>query len=230
MPVPRPQALDSVLALARGQRRTIAGVLRPNVQAWLASPEQGVSAEIESVRGADPTADALARLAPSPLIVVAAVRSDRACWAEITRHGDAESETCVAGLTYDAAGAVSRLVWLRAPFVPALAAEAKTSAPDARPIESYFADLTNSGFREAAAHFSVDTLYSHPPYAAEQNGFSSGAESALARVRHGARGKPGAPDRHRLLAAPRPGVHRGRHRGRPRRRDVLLHGRDQLYG
>ena len=59
---------------------------------------------------------------------------------------------------------MSRLVWLRAPLVPAR--EAADAAPDGRPIlERYFADLMSSRFREAAAHFSVDAIYSHPPYA-----------------------------------------------------------------
>jgi hypothetical protein len=32
-------------------------------------------------------------------------------------------------------------------------------------LEGYFAALMNSRFGEAAAHFTRDTLYSHPPYA-----------------------------------------------------------------
>ena len=163
---PRPPALDGALALAEGSSHKTGSFLAPEVQAWLASPEQGVTAAIESVRGADATADALARLSPSSLTVVATALTDRACWAEITRRGEAEPETCVAGLTYDAAGAVSRLVWLRAPLVQVLQVDDGPDAPDARSIlEKYFADLMRSRFREAAAHFTVDALYSHPPYA-----------------------------------------------------------------
>lgn len=163
---PRPRALASAIALAEGSSRTAGRFLAHEVQAWLASPEQGVAAAIESVRGANATANALARLAPSTLTVVATAPSDRACWAEITRRGEAGPETCVAGLSYDATGAVSRLVWLRAPLVPVPDADDGPDAPDARPIlESYFSALMRSKFREAAAHFTVDTLYSHPPYA-----------------------------------------------------------------
>jgi hypothetical protein len=161
----RPRALEGALALADGSSDATGSFLAPDVHTWLASPDQGLTAAIEPLRGAGATADALARLAPSTLTVVATVPSDRACWAEITRCGDGESETCIAGLTFNAAGVVSRLVWLRAPLVPACEVGAASSAPDGRPIlEAYFADLMHSRFREAAAHFSVDTLYSHPPY------------------------------------------------------------------
>jgi hypothetical protein len=135
------------------------------VQTWLAGPEQRLAA-VESVRGMDATAAALARLAPSTLAVAGAVCSGDACWAEITRRGAREPETCIVGVTCDAAGAVSRLVWLRAPFVPASEAVVDPSPPDGRPIlERYFSDLMRARFREAAAHFAPDTLYSHPPYA-----------------------------------------------------------------
>ena len=154
------------LALVEGTRRTSDGRLTPAVQAWLASPEQGLRAAIESVRGAQSIADALASLAPSRLTVLATVSSDRACWAEVARCAGGEDETCVAGLSFDAAGQVSRLVWLRVPLVPACDLDAGGKVPEGRPIlERYFADLMSSRFREAAAHFTPDTLYSHPPYA-----------------------------------------------------------------
>ncbi len=168
--------LDDALALAEGSSRTIGNFLSPDVRTWVASPEQGLSADVEPVRGATQTTDALARLAPSDLTVVAAVLSDDACWAEITRVGNGEPETCVAGLTYDGGGAVSRLVWLRAPLVPASGVDAPglparavdegPSVPGGRPVlERYFADLMGSRFHDAAAHFAVDAIYSHPPYA-----------------------------------------------------------------
>ncbi len=155
--------------------------LAPDVQTWLASPSQGLAAGIESVHGAAATIDALARLAPSGLTVVAAVTSEDCCWAEIARRGGGEPETCLAGLTYGATGLLTRLVWLRAPLVAGREVDGAGAAsdgqtpdgrtgdgrtPDGRTIlERYFADLSNSRFREAAANFTVDTLYSHPPYA-----------------------------------------------------------------
>ena len=180
-----PRALDDALALAEGAlaegalaegalaEGALAGgsspeagsFLAPDVRAWLASPEQGPGAATESVRGADATAEALMRLAPSRLTVVASVPSEHACWAELTRSGAGDPETCIAGLTCDAVGQVSRLVWLRAPFVPALEIGAEPAAPDGRPVlERYFRDLMGSRFREAARHFTMDTIYSHPPY------------------------------------------------------------------
>jgi hypothetical protein len=152
--------------MARGSRRAVAGCLAPDVRAWLASPEQGVSAAIESVAGAEPAAEALARLGPSSLEVVASVSQDDACWAEIIRRGDGGVETCIVALTHEPGGEVSRLVWLRAPLAPARDTHAPDAPPDGRPIlERYFADLMSSRFREAASHFTVDAIYSHPPYA-----------------------------------------------------------------
>ncbi len=160
-----PRALDGPLALAAGSSPAIGSFLAPDVRSWLASPEQGLRAAAESVRGADATAKALARLAPSRLTVVATVSGEHACWAELVRSGNGAPETCIAGVTCNAAGQVSRLVWLRAPLVPASALDAKPAAPDGRPIlERYFAELMGSRFDEAAARFTADTIYSHPPY------------------------------------------------------------------
>jgi hypothetical protein len=159
------RALDGALALADGSSPASPSFLAPDVRAWLADPDQGLRAATESVRGADATAGALARLAPSRLTVVATVPGDHTCWAELTRSGAGDPETCIVGLTYNATGRVSRLVWLRAPFVPAPEDDAEGAAPEGRPIlERYFADLMGSKFREAAAHFTMDTIYSHPPY------------------------------------------------------------------
>ncbi|MGO9496039.1 MAG: nuclear transport factor 2 family protein [Solirubrobacteraceae bacterium] len=162
----RDAALEDTLALVEGAGRTVLRGMAPDVRAWLASPKQGLVAAVESVHGAEDVTDALARLAPSRLTVGATVISDDACWSEITRVGDGEPETCLAGLAYDAAGRVSRLIWLRAPLVPASGAGERTAAPDARPLlEQYFTDLMSSRFTEAASHFTADTIYSHPPYA-----------------------------------------------------------------
>jgi hypothetical protein len=163
--------LEDVLALVEGSTggsrafRAVGHSPVP-VQTWLASPEQGIKAGIESVHGAQATIDALARLAPSGLTVVGAVASADACWAEIERRGEGEPETCIAGLTYGATSQLARVVWLRAPLVAGREVGAAGAALDGRAIlERYFADLTASRFREAAANFTVDTLYSHPPYA-----------------------------------------------------------------
>ena len=169
-------------ALARVLTRSGA-VLAADVQTWLASPEQGLTARVDSIRGAGASVEALARVSPShpspsSLEAVGTVVSERAFWAEITGRGGAEPETGLLGLTYDGSGAVSRLIWLRAPLVPALAGAGEQSpAPDGRPVlERYFADLVSSRFREAASHFTADTIYSHPPY-------SGGTERVLFRGR-----------------------------------------------
>jgi hypothetical protein len=154
-----------VLAVARGSRRAVGGCLGPDVRAWLASSEQGVNAAIESVSGAEAVTDALARLGSASFEVVAMVGSADACWAELTRRGAGQAETCVVGLKYQPSGHVSRLVWLRAPLVPPREVDVSDRARDGQPIlERYFADLMRSRFREAASHFTRDTIYSHPPY------------------------------------------------------------------
>jgi hypothetical protein len=178
----RDRALEETLALVEGTRRTVLRGMAPDVRAWLASPEQGLAAAAESVHGAKDVTDALARLGPSRLTVGSTVISDDACWSEIVRVGDDDPETCLAGLTYDAAGRVSRLIWLRAPLVPAFGAGEGTAAPDARPLlERYFTDLQNSRFREAASHFTADTIYSHPPYAGGQRRVLLRGRDALRR-------------------------------------------------
>jgi hypothetical protein len=140
-----------------------------------------VIAAVDSVQGADATRETLARLATSTLTVAATVATDEVCWAEISRHADEDPETCIVGLTLDAGGLVRRLVLLRAPLVPAAAGQA-TSAPCGRPIlEAYFDDLMNSRFGEAAEHFSVDALYSHPPYAGGSERVLFGGRESLLR-------------------------------------------------
>ena len=157
--------LADTFALVEGANLPAESALAPDVQAWLAGPEQGLRAAIETVHGAEATALALASLAPSRLSVVAAVRVDRACWAEIARRTEDEDETCLVGLSFDAAGQVSRLVWLRVPLVPICELDSGGPVPEARPIhERYFADLMSSRFAEAATRFTTDTIYSHPPY------------------------------------------------------------------
>ncbi len=158
-------ALHRTLSLAGCGKGTPDSFLAADVQAWLASPRQGLSAAIEARSGPDDAAAGLVGLAPSTLKIVAGVVSGRACWAEIDRLAERAAETCVVGLTCNDDGDVSRLVWLAAPCVPASGFDLELSAPDGRPlIEAYFADLMGSRFREAAAHFTADTIYSHPPY------------------------------------------------------------------
>ena len=163
----RGAATAGILALAEGTGSGAGARLAPGVEAWLASPEDGLKARIESVRGVEQTRRALGRLAPSSLAVAGAAASESAYWAEVERRAaGGQDETCLVGMSFEPAGRVSRLVWLRAPRVPARDLDPGTGAPDARPVlEGYFADLMSSRFRQAAARFTRDTIYSHPPYA-----------------------------------------------------------------
>lgn len=141
--------------------------LAQGVRAWLSNPRQGLHAEVEAARGPDEATRALARLAPSTITIADSVQAGRVCWAELHRRADDEVETCVAGLFHDDRGHVDGLIWFRAPRVPACKIDERGPAPAGRPIfEHYFSDLQRSRFRAAAGHFSLDTIYSHPPYRA----------------------------------------------------------------
>ena len=86
-------------------------------------------------------------------------------WAEVKRQVDDVDETCVVGLSHDARGLVTRLVWLRAPVVPSARVDAHAEVPDARPIfDRYSSALVASDFQTASACFTADAIYSHPPY------------------------------------------------------------------
>ena len=146
--------------------RPSAGVLARDVRAWIADPGQGVAAKVEALDGAETTRTVLANLAPSELTLAACVATQPSSWAEVTRRGAGGPETWIVGLALHGGGLVCRLILLRAGLVPASTAGESTFAPLGRPIlEAYFDDLMNSRFHEAAAHFSADALYSHPPYA-----------------------------------------------------------------
>jgi hypothetical protein len=161
-----PRGLDELLAVVSGVSGQASGWLAPNVQVWLASPAQGIAAAVESASGREAVTDALGHLAPSRVEIVACVDSGDACWAEIARRSDGEAETCIAGLTFGSAREVSRVVLLRGPLVPEREVDVADVAPDGRSIvEAYFTDLMNSRFREAAAYFTAEAIYSHPPYA-----------------------------------------------------------------
>jgi hypothetical protein len=141
--------------------------LAHGIKAWLSSPRQGLHAMVEAASGPDEAARALARLAPSTITIAGGLESDQVCWAELHRRVNGGAETCVVGLFHDERGRVAQLIWFRAPHVPACQVDERGPVPAGRPIfENYFSDLMHSRFRDSAAHFSLDTIYSHPPYRA----------------------------------------------------------------
>jgi hypothetical protein len=158
-------ALRSAAELVEGSDRVAPGCFGREMQAWLASPQQGLAADIDLVRGPEQTAAALVRLAPSEVAVLAYVPAGEGLWAEVARRAGGTAETCLVGLALDDGGAVARLIWLRAPAVPLAPATPAAPPPGARPIiESYFDDLMHARFRGAAEHFEADAIYAHPPY------------------------------------------------------------------
>lgn len=82
---------------------------------------------------------------------------------------EGRASSFVASLQLDASGVISRyLAYAAAPAVvpaPAQAAAGPASPGDARAVlDRYFHALDDGAFEEAAACFSEDVLYSHPPY------------------------------------------------------------------
>jgi hypothetical protein len=162
---PSSTALRGLVAIAEEGHRADPGSLAADVRGWLASPQQSLSADVDTLRGRADTAAALGRLAPSALTVAATVPTPRGCWAEISRLADGGAETCVVGLTLGDRDDVVRLIWFRAPAVPTGPRVAGPPPADGRAVvESYFDALMHARFREAARHFAIDTIYSHPPY------------------------------------------------------------------
>jgi hypothetical protein len=84
-------------------------------------------------------------------------------------EGVIAGDTFAASLQRDAAGAVTRCLLYRTPYVepsPTWAHGDATSPADARAVlDAYFEHLEAGRFSAAAGCFSADCLYSHPPYA-----------------------------------------------------------------
>lgn len=104
-------------------------------------------------------------------ILVCAVDDSAAVVEGLTVDGDSgePNGSFAASLRLDANGLISRyLAFHCAPAISPLPAEANsasTSAFDAMAkIDEYFIALDDARFDDAAACFSEDTLYSHPPY------------------------------------------------------------------
>jgi hypothetical protein len=170
--------INSILRDGRGLAMRVE-LLAPDVTTWLASPQQGLVATIDRIGGSHATAQALARLAPPEPFVVSVVEQGDLVWAELECDGTSGGEeSSILGVSRTPDGLVSRIVWLRAQRVPRPELVHVAASPDARPVfESYFDDLNHCRFQEASSHFTVNTIYSHPPYA-------GGTERVLYLGRH----------------------------------------------
>jgi hypothetical protein len=137
------------------------------VRGYFSSPAQGLVAQCVRTDGPDATTRAIASLAPCELTLVGEAGDVSECWAELTRVvPDHEPETIVLSLRGGEGGAIERIVCLRTSYVPVpTASEAGSAAPARASFEGYFEALQNSRFDDAAAYFSTDTLWVHPPYA-----------------------------------------------------------------
>jgi hypothetical protein len=166
-------AADATLVLLSGSGAATARSLAPDTRAWLADSGHGRRAELCVLSGADVVGSALERLDPASPVLEACFSTPEYCWAEVTR----QNETCLVRCALHPGGLVRHLVLLRAPLVPSRRTGESTAAPPGRPtLERYFDDLMNARFEDAAAHFTSDTIYFHPPY-------STNGEWALFRGR-----------------------------------------------
>jgi SnoaL-like domain len=177
---PMAAAVRVILEIAQNGTGDGAAIAQ-NAHGCFATPEQGLVADASLVDGRAAIVSELERLAPCRVRITGQASTGRSWWAELSRTAEGAEETCVIGSELDESGAVSRLLWFRAPAVPGLG-RTFGGAPcdhDARPLtERYFAALADSRFGEAAEAFSDDCVYSHPPY-------RGGPERVLFRGREG---------------------------------------------
>jgi hypothetical protein len=162
-----PDALGSALRLAATGSAEPGLRFADDVRGYFSSSAQGLVAECCRTDGPDATTRAIASLAPCELTLVAEAGDDSKWWAELTCVvPDHEPETIVLSLCGDAGGAIERIVCLGASYVPMpTASEAGSAAPARALFEGYFEALQDSRFDDAAAYFSADALWAHPPYA-----------------------------------------------------------------
>jgi hypothetical protein len=162
-----PEALGSALRLAATGSAERGLRFADGVRGYVSSSAQGLVAQCCRTDGPDATTRAIASLAPCELTLVAEAGDDSESWAELTRAvPDHEPETIVLSLRGDGGGAIERIVCLGTSYVPMpTASEAGSTAPARGLFESYFEALQDSRFDDAAAYFSTDTLWAHPPYA-----------------------------------------------------------------
>ena len=152
-------------AVRRGETDAAARLLGAEVVAFLATPDQGLRAELTSLSDAAHVAVALASLGPCRLDVEAQATDGDQHWAEVTRTRRNEVETCLVGVHADPAGAATRLVWFRVGRVPDQAPADEVPAGDGRAaVDTYFHHLMHNRFAAATASFTDNCIYSHPPY------------------------------------------------------------------
>ena len=162
-----PEALGSALRLGATGFAEPGLRFADGVRGYFSSPAQGLVAQCCRTDGPDATTRAIASLAPCELTLVAEAGDDSEWWAELTRVvPDHDPETIVLSLRDGGGGAIERIVCLRASYVPMpTASEAGSTAPARALFEGYFEALQDSRFGDAAAYFSTDALWVHPPYA-----------------------------------------------------------------
>jgi len=134
---------------------------------WDGEGEETAPREI--ARGPDAIGRLLAADDRRPEILVV-LREGADCFVEgrLRTAGGDTAATFVASLQLDDDGAIARCLCFHGPPVEPSAswdAEAPAPAAAARPaLDRYFRHLIAGEFAEAAACFSEDCLYSHPPY------------------------------------------------------------------
>jgi hypothetical protein len=158
--------VNTILRLAAGGDSPGVADLAQNVRGYFSTPAQGLAAEVTQTSSPLDTVTGLAAFGLSSLDLVAQAKSADDCWAEFTRveaaHGP---ETVVLGARANAEGEIVRVVLLAVPRVPGPVEPGAETAPQARgDFERYFAALQASRFADAAAQFSKDAVWSHPPY------------------------------------------------------------------
>lgn len=132
-------------------------------------------------RGDEEIRRALSRRSEDREEILLAAHGDGRWFAE-TRAGDESGWLSVA---QDERGAITRAVSFRCAAVEpprASAGEQPTTWPDARVVlEGYFSELRAARFDDAAAQFTPDCFYTHPPYPGGSERVRYRGRDALAR-------------------------------------------------
>jgi hypothetical protein len=158
--------VNAILRLGAGAGGRGAADVAHDVHGYFSTPAQGLAAAVTHTSGPLDTIAELAAFGLSSRDLVAQAESAEDSWAEFSRVEDARGpETVVLSSRTNANGEITRVVLLAVPRVPGRVESGAGTAPEARAaFERYFAALQASRFEQAAARFSQDAVWSHPPY------------------------------------------------------------------
>ncbi len=177
------EAVAAVLAALSGEAPLGRDVLSPVPVVSIADSDDGLPPQARVTHDADEARRAIEAQRLGAATTVIAVADGPVSFVEARTAGGGRPRSLVLTATADAHGRIARLVVLTG------AAVAGPSAAPAEPasgwavagprLDRYFHDLEAGAFAAAAEAFSVDCLYSHPPYGPGQSRIDFAGRAAL---------------------------------------------------